>query len=83
MSNVSMLASGNAEYVWFKKAIGKKDFKFYEDSPGYYSLYQNEGSRIVGFRRLVETNNPPPHHIDLCDSQEIESLEKKININLS
>ncbi len=77
--NISILSNGAAEYKWVKKLANKKESLILTQNPRYHAIKQNEYGVVVAFKRLVETDNPLPEHLELCDDYEIEKLEALTN----
>lgn len=72
--NISILSNGSAEYKWVKKLVSKKEASIITQNPSYHAIKQNEYGAVVAFKRLVETDNPLPEHLQLCDDYETEKL---------
>ncbi len=67
--------SGDVMFAWVKKRVEKKDSDYYSHS-GYKQLYQSEVGKIFGFRRILDSDEPIPEHLELCNEEEIVRLEK-------
>lgn len=75
MSNVSILKNGSTEYVWVKKVVNKRQLDQYLANPAYKMLNQSEFGAVVAFKRLVETNEPIPNHLEMCNIYETDKLK--------
>lgn len=76
--NVNFFKDGNAMYVWVKMFIEEKDKQaaFYKHSPGYRFMAKQSNGLVYGFKRVLDQQNPIPHHLELCNEEEIAKLEK-------
>lgn len=71
-------SEGAALYVWVKKSVPAKKTGFFNDSPGYQMLYTNDkGDAVFAFKRLLDQEEPIPHHLEKCTESEITKLEKR------
>lgn len=75
--NIVTNADGDVLYQWVKMSVPSKKSAFYSDSPGYKMLYKNDrGDGVYGFKRAIDSSNPLPSFVELCNEEEVNKLEK-------
>lgn len=69
----------SVQFHWVKMLVNGKKQQWYADSPGYRPISKTGSGTVFGFRRVLDQNEPLPHHLELCNEYEIKKLNGNSN----